>query len=112
MIHTWSLAKGDRVDPQERILSKVVKTENGCWIWQGYKGKYGHAKIKFVDVHPDTMLMDVSQVEKAITPNTKAIIPVHIYGQMVDMKESEVLWSWSETMKFAVSDPSLFFHYP
>ena len=49
MIHTWSLAKGDRVDPQERILSKVVKTENGCWIWQGYKGKYGHAKIKFVD---------------------------------------------------------------
>ncbi len=45
------------------------------------------AKTKFVDVHPDTMLMDVSQVERLITPKTKAIIPVHLYGQMADMKE-------------------------
>jgi dTDP-4-amino-4,6-dideoxygalactose transaminase len=39
----------------------------------------------FVDVHPDTYLMDVAQVRSRITPWTKAILPVHLYGQMVDM---------------------------
>jgi dTDP-4-amino-4,6-dideoxygalactose transaminase len=39
----------------------------------------------FVDVDPDTLLMDLSTVEKAITPRTRAILPVHLYGQMVDM---------------------------
>jgi len=39
----------------------------------------------FVDVDPDTYLMDVSQVESKITPRTKAILPVHLYGQTVDM---------------------------
>ena len=33
----------------------------------------------------DTCLMDVSQVEAKITPRTKAILPVHLYGQTVDM---------------------------
>jgi dTDP-4-amino-4,6-dideoxygalactose transaminase len=40
----------------------------------------------FVDVEPATGLMDLDLVERAITPRTKAIIPVHLYGQMVDMK--------------------------
>lgn len=40
----------------------------------------------FVDVEPDTGLMDVTKLEAAITPKTKAIIPVHLYWQMVDMK--------------------------
>ena len=39
----------------------------------------------FVDILPDTCLMDVSQVEAKITPHTKAILPVHLYGQTVDM---------------------------
>jgi perosamine synthetase len=38
-----------------------------------------------VDCEPDTWCMDVDQVEKAITPKTKAIMPVHIYGHPVDM---------------------------
>ena len=38
-----------------------------------------------VDVDPETYTMDVSAVEKAITPRTKAIIPVHLYGQPADM---------------------------
>ncbi len=38
-----------------------------------------------VDCEPDTWCMDVGQVEKAITPKTKAIMPVHIYGHPVDM---------------------------
>ncbi len=39
----------------------------------------------FVDIAEDTLLMDVSKVEEKITPRTKAILPVHLYGQMVDM---------------------------
>jgi dTDP-4-amino-4,6-dideoxygalactose transaminase len=38
-----------------------------------------------VDVDRQTYTMDVSAVEKAITPRTKAIIPVHLYGQPADM---------------------------
>lgn len=39
----------------------------------------------FVDIEPDTYNMDVSQVEAAITERTAAIMPVHIFGQPVDM---------------------------
>ena len=39
----------------------------------------------FVDIDPQTYLMDVDQVEAKITPRTKAILPVHLYGQVVDM---------------------------
>jgi dTDP-4-amino-4,6-dideoxygalactose transaminase len=39
----------------------------------------------FIDVLPETMLMDPSLIEAAITPRTKAIIPVHLYGQSCDM---------------------------
>lgn len=38
-----------------------------------------------VDVDPKTYLMDLDQVEAAITPSTAAIVPVHLYGQMVSM---------------------------
>jgi len=40
----------------------------------------------FVDVEENTGLMDVKNIEKVITPRTKAIMPVHLYGSMVDMK--------------------------
>lgn len=43
------------------------------------------AKPVLVDIDPDTCLMDISQIESEITRRTKAIIPVHIYGQTVDM---------------------------
>jgi aminotransferase EvaB len=39
----------------------------------------------FVDVDPQTYLMDVAQLEAAITGKTKCILPVHLYGQCVDM---------------------------
>lgn len=38
-----------------------------------------------IDHEPSTYLMDVSKLEEAITPRTKAIIPVHLYGLMCDM---------------------------
>lgn len=40
-----------------------------------------------VDVHPDTFDIDVKAIEKAITPKTKAIVPVHLFGQCADMEK-------------------------
>jgi dTDP-4-amino-4,6-dideoxygalactose transaminase len=39
----------------------------------------------FVDVDPDTYTMDPELLESAVTPRTKAVIPVHLYGQPADM---------------------------
>lgn len=45
------------------------------------------AKPIFVDVEPNTGNIDVTRIEAAITPKTKAIIPVSLYGQPADMDE-------------------------
>ncbi|MCP4134332.1 MAG: DegT/DnrJ/EryC1/StrS family aminotransferase [bacterium] len=45
------------------------------------------AKPVLVDIDPEIWTMDVSQVESKITPKTKAIMPVHIYGHPVNMDE-------------------------
>ncbi|MGW0826094.1 DegT/DnrJ/EryC1/StrS family aminotransferase [Streptomyces sp. NPDC002845] len=45
----------------------------------------------FVDVREDDFLMDTSQVAAAITPRTKALLPVHLYGQCVEMAPLKTL---------------------
>lgn len=40
----------------------------------------------FVDVDPETFLLDVTKLESKITPKTKCVIPVHLFGQCVDME--------------------------
>src|SRR5579884_676999 len=47
----------------------------------GYTG----AKPVFVDIDPITYTIDPQKIEAAITPKTKAIIPVHLYGHQADM---------------------------
>jgi dTDP-4-amino-4,6-dideoxygalactose transaminase len=47
----------------------------------GYIG----ARAIFVDIDPATLTMDVTRLEAAITPRTRAIVPVHLYGQPADM---------------------------
>jgi UDP-4-amino-4-deoxy-L-arabinose-oxoglutarate aminotransferase len=44
------------------------------------------AKPVFVDVEPETGNLDVHNIEAAITERTRAIVPVHLYGQMCDMR--------------------------
>ena len=39
-----------------------------------------------VDVDPDTFMIDLASAEKALTPKTKAIVPVHLFGQCADME--------------------------
>lgn len=43
------------------------------------------ARPVFVDIDPDTYCLDVSKIEEKITAKTKAILPVHIYGNVVNM---------------------------
>jgi dTDP-4-amino-4,6-dideoxygalactose transaminase len=45
----------------------------------------------FVDIDPTTYNLDLNQVEAAITPRTRALVPVHLFGQMVPMEELLVL---------------------
>ncbi len=48
---------------------------------------YANAKVKFADIHADTANINIEEIKKQYTTNTKAIIPVHFAGQSCDMEE-------------------------
>ncbi len=55
------------------------------FIATGWAANYVGAKPVFADIDPETFCLDPAQVEAAITPKTKAVIPVHLYGQAADI---------------------------
>ncbi len=62
-----------------------VVTVSHSFIATAWPILYEGAKPVFVDVDPQRFTMDPAALERALTPRTKAIVVVHLYGQMADM---------------------------
>jgi dTDP-4-amino-4,6-dideoxygalactose transaminase len=77
-LHLALLAAG--VGPGDEVIT-VPFTFVATAAAVGYTG----ARPVFVDVDPRSYTMDPSQLEAAVTERTKAVIPVHLYGQAADM---------------------------
>ncbi len=63
---------------------EVITTNFSFFASAGVVSRLG-AKPVFVDVEPDNYNINPELIEQAITPKTKAIVPVHLFGQMADM---------------------------
>jgi dTDP-4-amino-4,6-dideoxygalactose transaminase len=64
-----------------------VITTAMSWVSTANVVFYQGAKVVFADVDPQTGILDIEDVKRKITSKTKAIIVVHLNGQMADMKE-------------------------
>lgn len=71
---------GANVGPGDEVLTVPMTFIATCWAVS-----YVGATPRFVDIDRETCTMDVSQVRRAMTARTKAILPVHLYGQPADL---------------------------
>jgi perosamine synthetase len=77
-LHLALLAMG--IGPGDEVI--VPET---TWIATASAVVYVGAKPIFADIDPKTWVLDVNKLSRYLTKNTKAIIPVHLYGNPVDM---------------------------
>ncbi len=77
-LHLSLLAMG--IGPGDEVI-----TQANTYVATSFAINYTGAKPVFVDIEPRYTNMDISLVEAKITPRTRAIIPVHMYGHPVDM---------------------------
>ncbi|MCX7044223.1 MAG: DegT/DnrJ/EryC1/StrS family aminotransferase [Candidatus Sumerlaeota bacterium] len=70
-----------RIGPGDEVILPEI-----TWIATAAAVRYVRAKPVFADVEPDTWVMDPEVMRKRITKKTKAIIPVDIYGNPVNIK--------------------------
>ena len=57
------------------------------WVSTANAVEYLNGKVKFCDIDLDTFNIDTNKIEKLITKNTKAILPVHLFGLPANMIE-------------------------
>src|SRR3989338_2139806 len=79
-LHLALLAKG--IGKGDEVITAANTYIATCWAIS-----YTGAIPKLVDIDPETYNIDPSKIESAITKKTKAIIPVHLYGQPAPMDE-------------------------
>ena len=79
-LHLALIAAG--VEPGDEVI-----TVSYTFVATAWAISYCGAKPVFVDIDPHTYTMDPKKVEAAITPKTKAVLPVHLYGHTCDMDE-------------------------
>ncbi|MBI1321241.1 MAG: aminotransferase class V-fold PLP-dependent enzyme [Candidatus Hydrogenedens sp.] len=68
------------IKPGDRVITTPM-----TWIATAAVAVTLGAEVDFVDIDADTYNLDAGQIEAAIRPETKAILPVHLYGQCCDM---------------------------